>query len=331
MREIGSEFWSVPESEKTNNLFPESVQWFASGRSALKGILNELKWAKTIAVPSWCCDSIIKPITEAGKEIFFYPVLISDGLHQKIETDCDVLLLIDYFGFYSEEITKHRCIIIRDITHSVFSTERKDADYYFGSLRKWCGLWSGGFAWAKDEHQISTDGSTDKGYFNLRRAAMEKKAEYINNGGKIDDKAEFIQGFIKAECILDNNIGAAAGAERDILLINKLDIDTIRCKRRDNANILLQELQDISLFRQLNDSDCPLFVPIVPEKDMRDIIHSNLVDNSIYCPKHWPVSEYHRLDDQTKELYLREISLICDQRYSEADMRRIVQVIRKYI
>ena len=72
MREIGSEFWDVPTVNKDNCIFPESTQWFLSGRSALQSISKEIKHCHTVAIPSWCCDSMIKPFMDAGMEVHNY-------------------------------------------------------------------------------------------------------------------------------------------------------------------------------------------------------------------------------------------------------------------
>ena len=148
MREIGSEFWDVPIIDKMNNLFPESSQWFLSGRSGLQAIIKELGEARSVSLPSWCCESMIKPFVDAGLEVHFYPVYWSEGqLFQEWSFDCDALFLIDYFG-YSGAIPApngFKGTVIRDVTHSIFSTTYSDAEYYFGSLRKWCGVWTGGY------------------------------------------------------------------------------------------------------------------------------------------------------------------------------------------
>ena len=101
MREIGSEVWDVPIIQAQNTLFPESIQWFLSGRSALKAIINEIKDCHTVSMPSWCCDSMVKPFLDAGMVVRFYPVYWRDGLIQEIKCDCDVLFLMDYFGYTS--------------------------------------------------------------------------------------------------------------------------------------------------------------------------------------------------------------------------------------
>ena len=86
MREIGSEFWDVPTCDDRNFLFPNGTKWFLSGRSALKAIIADIqqgdKQVNSISLPSWCCDSIIRPFLEEGIDVVFYPVL---GAEQNLE------------------------------------------------------------------------------------------------------------------------------------------------------------------------------------------------------------------------------------------------------
>lgn len=329
MREIGSEFWDAPTIEKQNGLFSESKQWFLSGRSALKAIIKDLKDCHTVAMPSWCCDSMIKPFVDAGLNVQFYPVYWQDELIQEMNTDCDVLFLIDYFGYTSVQsnLKGYKGIVIRDVTHSVFSSSFSDADYYFGSLRKWCGVWTGGYAWTKDGHGLPIDNSTDYVYRDLREKAMNLKNSYI----KDLDLAEktYLKLFDEAEECLES-IGIAPAAERDVKLAAYLDIKSIKNSRRTNANVLRSAFSNWLLFSEMRDNDCPLFVPILVPEGKRTELRNYLINQNIYCPIHWPVSNYHKLYGQEKYIYDNELSLVCDQRYKEEDMFRIVKTINNF-
>ena len=187
MREIGSEFWDVPCAEQRNTLFPDSVQWFLSGRSALQAIIEESKkkGCHTVAMPSWCCDSMVKPFFHAGIEVQFYPVYWESSLVQEPRFNADALFLMDYFGYTGQcpDTNDFEGIVIRDVTHSLLSSAYSDADYYFGSLRKWCGVWTGGYAWAKEECHLSEPQTRDSAYIALRKTAMQQKAAYISGAG----------------------------------------------------------------------------------------------------------------------------------------------------
>lgn len=333
MREIGSEFWNVPTTEYDNGVFHNSTQWFLSGRSALQSIIKELVNCKSVCLPSWCCDSIIKPFVDAGKVVSFYPVYFNGNLIQEIALDCDAILIMDYFG-YNGSIkvpASYNGVIIRDVTHSIFSNSYNDADYYFGSLRKWCGVWTGGFAWAKDNHQLFMSDLISIEYVDLRKTAMTKKASYITNVESktdITDK-QFLNLFSKAEDLLDD-VGEESATERDINTAIHLDVDAMRSKRQANATVLMKALKDWLIFPELIQTDCPMFVPVIVPEGKRNELRQYLIENEIYCPVHWPVSSYHVLDDRERFIYDNELSLVCDQRYDEDDMLRIVESIKDF-
>ena len=327
--EIGSEFWDVPLTEKNNKMFPESVQWYLSGRSALQAIIKELRNTRSVAMPSLCCDSMIKPFYDAGYEIQFYPVINSkEGLIQEVNTECDVLFLMDYFGYSGgqPDLADYKGIVIRDLTHSFFSDIYKDADYYFGSLRKWCGIWTGGYVWTLDGHKIVTGDEADQNYIKLRRQAMKEKSEYIHDCR--EDKG-YLKLFDAAEESLEN-AGIMMAAERDVVLAQKIDVEEIRSKRRKNAEILIEAFPEWLIFPKLSAKDTPMFVPILVPDGKRDDLRRYLIKKSIYCPVHWPVSVYHRLNKDSEAIYMNELSLVCDQRYTEDDMHRMIENVKAF-
>ncbi len=328
-REIGSEFWEVPVQDRPTHAFPPSARWFLSGRSALQAILREVKDCRRVAMPSWCCDSMVKPFIDAGFEVRFYPVYWREGrLFQEVRPEGDVLFVMDYFGYTADApgLTGYDGVIVRDVTHSVFSAHYSDADYSFGSLRKWCGVWTGGYAWTGDGHPLQAE-QGDGGYTALRREAMALKGSYIRGKGSPDKG--YLNVFEAAEKALEG-VGAAPAAQRDVELALRIDGDAIRSRRRANAAILREAFSKWLLFPEMKETDCPMFVPVLIPGGKRDALRRYLADNEIYCPVHWPVSRYHRLDERMGFLYENELSLVCDQRYSAEDMDRMAAAIRKF-
>lgn len=330
MREIGSEFWNVsPVENKDDGIFPKSTQWFLSGRVALRSIIKQLVDCRTVAVPSWCCESIVEPFVTSGLEVRFYPVYWRDRLVQEIRLDCDALLLIDYFGYVGDHsnLSSYQGIVVRDITHSIFSSTYSDADYYFGSLRKWSGFWTGGYAWTRDGRLLDCGDSNGCGYVELRKRAMNLKERYVDGEENVGKK--YLVMFEEAEELLDCIDGGLAD-KRDVRLACHFDAKAMRFRRRANATVLREAIPDWLIFSEMRSSDCPMFVPVrVPNGKRNDLRHF-LIEHEIYCPIHWPVSEFHKLDDRTNELYEVELSLVCDQRYDEEDMWRIVETINLF-
>lgn len=328
-KEIGSEFWDVPTKENPNLFFPASIQWFLCGRSALQAVIADIGKFRRVYLPSWCCDSMVKPFADIGIDIHFYPVFWQNGLIQEIASFGDVLFLMDYFGYSSSalDLVGNHGVIIRDVTHSVFSSVYSDSDYYFGSLRKWCGVWTGGYVWTRDGHKLD-DGTPDESIFvDLRMRAMKKKREFIE--GVRNDKV-YLKDFDAAEDCLEN-AGIAPASDRDIYIARYLDVENIKKSRRSNAQILREAFPDWLIFPELKPADTPMFVPVIVPDGKRNGLRRFLIEHQIYCPVHWPLSKYHKLTDRERFLYDNELSLVCDQRYTEDDMRRMVKAIRLFI
>lgn len=336
-KEIGSEFWDVPTVNKNNGLFPEKTVWFLSGRIALRSIIQEIKRVcHSVAMPSWCCGSMIKPFVDAGLEVHFYPVYWQNGLVRELRMDCDALFIMDYFGYTSEisGLNGYRGVVIRDVTHSIFSTKYHDADYYFGSLRKWCGVWTGGYAWSKAGHKLLTEETDDLGYASIRETAMHLKNCFINgyvdkDGHGVTDKG-YLKVYGNAEELLDC-VHIVPAAERDVILAKRIDVNFVRKRHYTNANILRNAFLDICIFPGLKNIDCPMLVPIIVPNGKRDELRKHLIERDIYCPVHWPISGYHKLSEKERFLYDNELSLVCDQRYTEEDMSRMVDAIRLFL
>lgn len=329
MKEIGSEFWSVPICEEDNGYFDTQTQWFLSGRSALACILTDIcktRAVKTAALPAWCCDSMVKPFADAGISVKFYPVFFENGRFiQNLDAagDCDILFVMDYFGYSGPDVQAPAdTVVIRDLTHSIFSAQHTDARYCFGSLRKWAGFYTGGFAWGVEPQGLPEN----REYIALRSSAMAQKTDYIS--GKIFEKG-YLGIFGQAEDLLEESLPARA-AERDVQLANLLDIGALRQQRRSNAAQLLEAFGELAIFPELKEDDCPLFVPILVPQGKRDELRKFLIQNSIYCPVHWPLTQYHRPDEKSAAIYRDGLSLICDQRYGEEDMSRLIETVKRF-
>ncbi len=333
-REIGSEFWDVPVCDNFNTLFPENTKWYLSGRSALMAIIKDIKKRThfySVALPSWCCASMILPFLLENIDVKFYSVFFEDG---ELKYDfsnvhnCDAILIMDYFGYIRKIEHWFKGIVINDITHSVFCPNIYNADYTFGSLRKWAGFFTGGFAYTKDNRPLEINQNPgDAEYISLRQLAMDKKSAFIN--GKTDSK-QYLSDFLLAESILDEYLCGEADSF-DVLRAKKMDISLIKLRRRENATVLLKSLSQFAMFPQFVEDDCPLFVPLLIPDGRRDALRKHLIEKNIYCPVHWPVSEVHQLDSKTRKLYEQEISIVCDQRYNVLDMEYICAEIKEFL
>ena len=109
-----------------------------------------------------------------------------------------------------------------------------------------------------------------------------------------------------------------------------LDVENVVLQRRANAEVLRCAFPDWLMFPEMNPTDCPMFIPVLVPDGRRDELRQFLIQNDIYCPVHWPMSKYHTLNEQEIFIYRNELSFVCDQRYTEDDMTRMVETIRLF-
>lgn len=332
MKEIGSEFWEkyeVDTKRKTNN-----VEYLLSGRIALDFILKDIgtnRKIHTAMLPSYCCDSMIVPFVKNGIDVIFYNV-DSNGIHYPKESSCDVVLLLDYFGYENHEtknIAKSEYesgkIIIYDSTHKLNGNPSLErwAHYSFCSYRKWfyCN-------YAKViKHNGFFNNKSQMGkfesYIKLRDKAAMLKCRYMLD--EIQDKTDFLTDFADAEKMIESNYENLAGIPVDF------PIHDVIKKRQENARYLINRLLRCPEIKLLNSSvkedDAPLFVPILVSAKKRENLRKYLIEKNIYCPIHWPKTS---LQIMHSDLYDKEISLICDQRYTVSDMDYIADEIEKF-
>jgi hypothetical protein len=335
--EIGSEF-SIVKREQCNGLkspilYNENLVF--SGRTAIETIIRNVS-IKSIAFPSYCCESMLVPFRVAGIEVCFYDVYYDNGLKidLSVSDDVDSLLWCNYFGFSQEmldlkEYKKCGGIIIEDITHSIMSKEQyhEQSDYLVASLRKWEPLICGGYcASVNGDLKYRPNKIPPKEYISLKKSAMELKSIYLENGDE-SLKPRFLSLFKKANEWLAENYSGLSIDDESKEYLSKVNADEHYSIRRKNAVVLYEGLSQIEgivpLFR-FEDMDCPLFVPVIIETGKRDQIRNKLTENKIYCPVHWPKPNA----ECKSNLYDVELSLICDQRYNSSDMERIISVLK---
>ena len=141
--------------------------------------------------------------------------------------------------------------------------------------------------------------------------------------------------YRKSEEMLDKDYRDYSFLLEGIDVYERLDLEKVKDVRRENGWYLMKELKGISgirlIYSSLMDDICPLFVPVLIENGTRDALRKYLIQQGIYCPVHWPLSPYHVLEsEEEKELYEKELSLVCDQRYAISDMKKIVQCISDF-
>lgn len=346
MREIGSEFWNI-----TNSRFEKS--FFLLGRTALIYIVKDAIVSygiKSALLPSWCCHTMIQPFFDCGIKIRYYDVLYDSkkGFYMDLlePIDDEAFYYFDYFGYGNFarldrlQIRKKWKCIIRDDTHAWLSgkNDRDDElnpDYSYISFRKWLAV--PGLSVAikyKHSFQVRANKKQCETYNELRQIAFRLKSEFMD--GKSFNKDEFLSLFVKAELCIEKDYENYAPTIESIEIMYNSDWQEIRASRRKNAKLLLNELSQLDslnlIFDSISDEAVPLFVPVLlQDETKRDRLRSYLIKNEIYCPVHWPLSSFHAsISDKSKDIYQRELSLVCDQRYTSDEMFYLCKVIKDF-
>lgn len=354
MKEIGSEFWTgCCPCSKHGCEWPHTPEWSVretmSGRVALEYVVEEIvkKGKTSVYMPSYCCYTMIEPFLKHDVKVVFYDVVpTTSGLKRQFEYDhgCDVVFLLDYFGFADAEtvtIVKEQHAkgkqVVYDATHSIFSNSNYDnCDYVFGSYRKWMDV-NCGFVAVKGKADIDfgADWHQFEAYADLRTRMFELKARYMNDEDV--DKQQFLAWINEAEEMLEQDYHHTLPDQRSLDVLRQTDYAFLVQSRRNNANILMKGIADLKdervrcLMGELGRHDTPLFVPIYVQAEHRNELRRYLIEHSIYCPVHWPLSDLHTISGAATDVYQSELSLLCDQRYDHFDMYRIVETIKEYL
>lgn len=341
MREIGSEFHFGNLQNREIFIAPAGVDscLVFSGRTAIETVLKNEPNIRKALLPSYCCDSMIEPFRRAGVNVDFYSVTFEEGLKIDLKTieDVDCILWCNYFGFrvLMPELTDFIArggIVIEDITHSFFSVQQhnKQSRYLVASLRKWEPILCGGYVESREGELRNKPGNMPSVEFQeKKKKAMKLKAEYLAGVSNIE-KHSFLSMFSETNEWLAENYSGLTIDDYSKDYLSHVHISLHREQRMKNANVLYEGLIDnpnVRFLFSLDTMDCPLFVPVIINDSKRDAIRKKLIENDIYCPVHWP----HPKAECESNLYEMELSLICDHRYNEKDMKRIVEVLNSEI
>lgn len=359
LSEIGSNFWISPGEGKRGLLLDAPFQfgyqgrdfvWMSSGRSATRLVLQTIeernpKCKKVALLPPFTCNTVYEPFMDFGYDIHPLPInldltiCIEDIVSYQEQYDAGVLLLHRYYGFDTlpgfNQVVKHLqekgVVVIEDCTQCLYSSFTiSGVDYVVASIRKWCCAPDGGFAICKDGAFSYKPIQYDAKMVETKRIASELKYKYLFEGE--GEKSTFKAIYREAEELLDKQDQYYAIGELSASIQAELDVIQLKRQRRDNYAILLGGIQRKSgiklLFRTLPDDVVPLYFPLLV--DDRDTLQGILADNDIYAPVVWPKADNcPTICEAASFIYDSILCIPIDQRYSEEDMQRIVNVINQ--
>lgn len=342
--EIGSEFWI--ESTPTTLLKERKGVCCLSGRTAIDLILQDIlrkRKVKNVAMPAWCCDSMIAPFLTHGIDVRFYDVCsaeINESAENVSSTDytdeTDMFYLTNYFGYENtldieivKKIKEKGCFILYDRTHSFLMEDekyREISDYSFASIRKWMGVIGGAVIDGIEKPELK-----DCSYISVKEKAMRDKFRYLMGDNSIK-KDEFLAAFGEFGHQLAEDYCNYAMDDLSYTLFKQEDFQKMKQQRRENAAYIHENLKGVQFMYDFTDKTVPLFVPVLLEsKKQRDSVRKKLIEKQIYCPTHWPQPKQIPTDYKVNDIVSRELSLICDQRYGINEIKREIETIMQLI
>lgn len=327
---------------------PESWQLYRSGRDALKAFAR-LADRKRVLLPALCCDSMFLPFQLNGYEVTFYRVRGDFSADEQDVlaklTDGAVLLYMRYFGirpFTDTFLEKLRgsgreILFLEDRTHDILIPREKSGfrpDAVAASLRKWAALPEGGML----ETQLGVyPAKTDTAYGDTRLDAMEKKSLYLQNGDEIIH-AHYMEALRLADRLLDESGEPVRMHERYRKVLCGLDMNAILSSRRRNLRRLRLRLapliEDGTIHLMTGTPEnSGLYLPILLEN--RNAVQRELIRRKFYCPAAiWPEPpEAAGICPVSHNVSEHMLSVLCDQRYTEADMdyqaENLIEILRE--
>ena len=349
-REIGSEFDLIPLSdfyfEHISSQFRESV-FLRSGRETLGLIAETYKdTRKVILLPSYICQSMVRPFEERGWRVVFYElserlfVEAKDVIPIVKKHNPDLFLIMSYFQAYNYESLLSRIKIVSpltkvifDFTHCLLDFElirNQYIDYYVASLRKWFGV-AGGAVLLSDA-EINRDIiilKDDSIYLKMKEKALSVKYCYLSSGD-CDMKESFKQDISVADqnLVYDEIHYISDEDKKRILSLNTMQI---KQRRSNNLNHLWQRIKSIHSIKCLIDPERKSFnanfmLPILI--DNRPAIQKNLADQGIYTQVVWRVPDDAPCEN-SRNIYKHILCIPIDQRYNYWDMEYAASIITK--
>jgi hypothetical protein len=244
------------------------------GRQAIKSVLLNIKNINNITcyLPSYLCDSILKPFNELNLKVKFYDH--DEVLNPVIDNIKDSLIyVIDYFGVESisnkeiYEILDKDNILILDTSHSNLNHNRYSVEsenfYIISSLRKIFPIPDGGIVYhSLEQFSSNLPAGFPEGY--------EKRLE-----------AMVLRGFYLKGLEID--MGSMESAFDD----DKLEsmVGDFNAEKVDNANVSLEDLKKHYLsmyydyeFDKFKKNVMPQNIPTISLHILNNISQSNIVE-----------------------------------------------------
>lgn len=341
MREFGSDFHYIDSycsgRAHLTDVFRGAIL-LADGRQCIVVLIRQNGW-KRLWMPDYFCYDVIETIKEqTGIEVALYTdnPLVEGKVESLPFAEGDVLLRMNYFGM--RNIRRNNNIpvpVIEDHSHDPFGhwALYSDADWCISSIRKSLPLPEGGMMWSPKGHKLSIgiDSSDENEEIAaIRWEGMEMKAQYMK--GEDVCKESFRKKYTETEDWFDRAEPTLIDERSRRVVSEELNINSWQGAKHRNWK-LLKSLVNRERCEVIvpEDESCTMFslVLLMESKEHRDIVRKNLIDNSVYPAILWDVPETASVG--SKDFSQRMLSIHCDGRYSEEDIRQLAGILNEVL
>lgn len=292
-----------------------------TSRNCLQFLIRERN-IKKIYIPYYLCLVIEDTCVNEGVEILYYHIddYFKPILDNIVLNDNEYIYVVNYFGMlsndYIKEIKDKYLNIILDNTHSFYSEVLDGIDTIY-NCRKYFGVPDGAYLISNLDISNVTE----------RFVEASSLSRITHLFGRFEKDAQSFYGdFSNAEDELDNrNIELMSKITHNMLSF--IDYNKIYESRLSNYSVLAEELSNINILNL--DMNGTYMYPLLINKGKE--LRNYLIENNIYIPKLWPNLDKFELNEFESNLFENLVPLPIDQRYSNSDMKYILNMINKFL
>jgi hypothetical protein len=314
--EIGGYFGL--ELRQGKEYHPEALK-LNTGRNSFEFILRTNKVRKTY-LPRYTCQSMLEPIRKLGLENEFYP--INEQFEprfdfSKVKQD-EAFVYTNYYGLSDHIVSKliGKCAnLIIDNAQSFFSDPLEGTDTFY-SARKFFGVPDGAYLFIHNAspgliQDLPVNKTHDRFDHLLKRIELGARAGY--SVYKENEKS-----------LIGDSIKQMSTPTR--LILGNIDYQFVAEKRRSNFKFLHHYLKEKNLLKLSYVAEAvPMVYPFLTNNTE---VRSKLLEQEVYVATYWPnVLECSDPDSTEYNLAKNTLPLPVDQRYSEPEMKRIIEII----
>lgn len=298
-------------------------------------LLVEFTSPKQIWMPSYLCGSMLKAVEKYPSRVRFYEVdydltIASLDWLDSVEQG-DLVIFIDYFGFACDassaiQARERGALVLEDACQALLSKDvGQHSDFVLFSPRKFLGVPDGGILASIREtsfQQFELQGPPAEWWLNALLTTIERREFDLYGGNR-----HWFESYKSLKAATP--IGRYAMSELTRLLLRySFDYEVIAKRRVDNYKLLADRLEELAIFPRLPSHTVPLGFPIRVRN--RDRVKEMLFDHEIYPPVHWPIQSIVPEEfNDSHRLAAEILTLPCDQRYSNGDMKRMARLVRE--